>query len=173
MANIYITMTGRSIWSILNTYYCVLMQSRFIPDKVVVFSEEFSSIYNFQDRENILEGLRITSGYFGLEVEIEVINITDEEDKTGCSIDFVNAASSISLFVKEQKQAGNVIALDITPGRKTLVAGALVPMKLEEVDHLFYLAIQNLKAAPYMMIPFQQQHLHDFKKEVREVVDAK
>ncbi len=172
MANIYITMTGRSIWSILNTYYCVLMQSRFTPDKVVVFSEEFSSIYTAEDREKILKGLKKTSEYFALDVEIEMINITDEKDKTGCRIDFVNAASSISLFVKEQKQAGNVIALDITPGRKTLVAGALVPMKLEDVDHLFYLAIQNLKAAPYMMIPFQQQHLHDFREEVKEVVDA-
>jgi len=67
------------------------------------------------------------------------------------------------------KQNGYKVAIDITPGRKALVAGALIPISKIGVDHVFYLAIKTLDnvSKPYKMIPLQIQELRDFVEDAR------
>ena len=78
--------------------------------------------------------------------------------------DFVGAGKKISALVKGLKARGGKVALDITPGRKALVAGALLSTADIQLDHVFYLLIDTLRdaAKPYPMIPFHLQHLNDF-----------
>ncbi|MBC2702052.1 MAG: hypothetical protein HF976_11725 [ANME-2 cluster archaeon] len=44
--------------------------------------------------------------------------------------DFIKAVQCVSSLIKERKKAGDTVALDITPGKKTLVTGALLPITL-------------------------------------------
>jgi len=40
--NIYITMLGRSIWAVLNSYYAVLKEKQYYPDDIILFAETIS-----------------------------------------------------------------------------------------------------------------------------------
>ncbi|MFW6194768.1 MAG: hypothetical protein ACOC5L_04540, partial [Halobacteriota archaeon] len=71
-------------------------------------------------------------------------------------------------LIKELKQEGYTVAVDITPGRKALVAGALLPAEKLRVDHVFYLAVKDLGSKPYKMKPLKDQVLRDFIAEVRK-----
>ena len=57
------------------------------------------------------------------------------------------------------------MAIDITPGRKTLVSAALIPAVKLRLEHVFYLAVKELEDKPYMMIPLANQQLRDFMEE--------
>jgi hypothetical protein len=151
---VYVTMLGRSVWALLNSYYAVLRDGGFQPKKIIVFGEEVFS----DQKPQVQEGLRIISEEFGLTPTIK-FELMKEAD-------FIEAGKRISLLIKESKEAHNPVAIDITPGRKAMVAGALVPLAKIDVDHVFYLLIKSLDdaAKPYMMIPYQNQQLKDFKE---------
>ena len=36
---IYITMTGRAVWALLNAYYAVLRETKFRPTQIIILSE--------------------------------------------------------------------------------------------------------------------------------------
>jgi hypothetical protein len=72
-------------------------------------------------------------------------------------------------LIKDRKNAGDVVAVDITPGKKTLVAGTLLPINLSLVDHVFYLSVKETIPRPYTMIPYQIQQLNDFKEQAEGV----
>jgi len=36
--NIYITMLGRSIWAVLNSYYAVLKEKQYYPNEIFLFA---------------------------------------------------------------------------------------------------------------------------------------
>ena len=86
--------------------------------------------------------------------------------------DFIKAVQCVSSLIKERKKAGDTVALDITPGKKTLVTGALLPITLSDVDHVFYLSLKDITPAPFMMIPFQTQHINDFKEQAVRAMNA-
>ena len=72
------------------------------------------------------------------------------------------------VLVKE-KEAGNEVAVDVTPGTKATVLGVVIGAGKVKVDHIFYLYIESLQNAsrPYMEIPLDLQHSHDLLREVR------
>lgn len=152
---VYVTMLGRSVWALLNSYYAVVRDGGFKPKKIVVFGEDV-----FSGQKPVVEdGLRIISEEFGLTPTIRFEMLKEA--------DFIEAGKRISQLIKETKDQRNPVAIDITPGRKAMVAGALVPLAKIDVDHVFYLLIKSLHdaAKPYMMIPFQNQQLKDFKDQ--------
>jgi hypothetical protein len=70
--------------------------------------------------------------------------------------------------MEEERTAGNEVAIDITPGRKAIISSALLSAWQKQVDHVFYLYLEDMRNAsnPYPMIPFHLQHFVDLKEEV-------
>jgi len=151
----YVTLLGRSVWALLNTYYAVLREGRYLPDEVWVITEE-----TYRGKMGAVEeGVGIISGGFHLEPNIQADIVADS--------DFLEAGKRISELIKGLKAEGHEVALDITPGRKALVAGALLSTARIDLDHVFYLLIDTLEGAarPYPMIPLQFQYLRDFMED--------
>ena len=151
--SIYITMTGRSVWALLNAYYSVLRETKFRPTQINILSETEHA----GQIPVVKKGLAILSEGYGIAPHVDV-----EQVQTG---DFIEAGMKISARIKEGKKQGSKVAIDITPGRKALVAGALIPIASIAVDHVFYLQITSTDdaAKPYMMIPLASQQLKDFR----------
>jgi len=149
----YITLLGRSAWAVLNTYYAVLAEKSYYPNTIHIFAEKSYS----EDLEKIAEGMRILSEEFEFEPKIDSTIIEDN--------DFISAVRKIGELVKKLKEQGCSVAIDITPGRKTLVSAALIPAVKLRLDHVFYLAVKELEDKPYMMIPLANQQLRDFMEE--------
>lgn len=152
---LYIAILGRSVWALLNTYYAVVRSKEYYPDSIHVFAEEPFE----DDLSKVEEGLRIISVGFGLNplIQQEIIG----------EADFFEAGRKVSSLVKSLKDSGSEVAIDVTSGRKAVVAGALISLARVRVNHVYYLAINSLKDAskPYMMIPLQIQMLKDFVVE--------
>ena len=158
--SIYITMTGRSDWALLNTYYAVLRETKFRPTQIIILSETEHAA----QIPVVKKGLAILSEGFGIAPQVDV-----EQVQTG---DFIEAGRKISARIKDGRKQGSKVAIDITPGRKALVAGALIPLANIAVDHVFYLQITSTEdaAKPYMMIPLASQQLRDFRAATPPVV---
>jgi hypothetical protein len=82
--------------------------------------------------------------------------------------DFIASGKRINEVVKSEKSRGNTVAIEVTPGRKAMVAGALVSGLQGRVDHVFYLYLEDFDYADdmFMRIPIIMQHSHDFIKEI-------
>jgi hypothetical protein len=158
--SLYITMTGRSVWALLNTYYAVLRETKFRPTQIIILSETEHA----GQIPVVKKGLTILSEAYGIAPLMDV-----EQVQTG---DFIEAGRKISARIKAGRKQGSKVAIDITPGRKALVAGALIPLANIAVDHVFYLQITstNDAAKPYMMIPLASQQLKDFRATTPPVV---
>ncbi|AIY89249.1 hypothetical protein [Geoglobus acetivorans] len=151
----YITMLGRSTWALVNTYYAVLMEGRYFPDIVHIFAEDIFA----DELGKAAEGMRVLSEEFGISPEIQTHLVPEA--------DFVSAGRMISELIRRLKEEGCNIAIDITAGRKALVAAALIPAVKHKMDHVFYLAVKRLESRPYMMIPMANQSLRDFVGEAQ------
>jgi hypothetical protein len=156
----YITMLGRSVWALVNSYYAVLDGRKCSPTLIYVFAEERYK----EELEKALKAIEILSSEYGFKPDIKSDFI-----KEG---DFLEAGRKISSQAKRLKVKGFEIALDITPGRKALVAGSLISLSKTSVDHIFYLKISTLEGAskPYFMVPMQTQHLQDFIEDAKRGV---
>lgn len=150
---VYITLMGRSGWALLNCYYAVLRETSFRPTEILIVTEKIFSA----KIGPIREGLTVLSEGFGISPQFEEIVLEEA--------DFKGACIRIPEAILERKSIGSIVALDITSGRKALIAGALIGVPRESLDHVFYLAISTTEGAakPYLMIPFQLQKLKDFK----------
>ena len=152
---IYVSLLGRSAWALLNTYYAVARETEFYPDTVYIAVEA-----PYQSKtEYIVEGVADISGHFGFTPKIECIPVGQGS--------IVDVSERVHPLLVAKKKEGAQVAIDITPGRKATVAGVLLPIKLNDVDHVFYLEIATTydMAKPYQMIPRQFHQLHDFKEE--------
>ncbi|MDW7776380.1 MAG: hypothetical protein SCH39_08630 [Methanosarcinales archaeon] len=170
--NIYITMLGRSIWAVLNSYYAVLKEKQYYPDEIILIAETIPDPEHTRNLELTKQGLALTSSHFGISPAIHHQVISEAECKVKSDDAFIKAVQCLSRLIKERKKAGYTVALDITPGRKTLVTGALLPITLSDVDHVFYLSVRDITPAPFMMIPFQTQHINDFKEQAVRAMHA-
>jgi hypothetical protein len=155
----YITMLGRSTWALINSYYAVLREKKYYPDTIFAFTED-----RYKDElEKASKGLEVLSENFGLKTTIQH-EVIEEAD-------FLSTGRRVSEIVKDLKGRGFEVAVDITPGRKALVAGALFSLSNIYVDHIFYLLISTVDdaAKPYMMIPLHIQQLKDFVEYTNKV----
>lgn len=159
-------MLGRSVWAVLNSYHAVLCEKVFFPDEIVLFAEGKASKELLTEIETTINGLKVLSEEFEVSPSIKHEVISECSCNVDSNDDFVNMVQCIRDLIKNRKKEGDVIALDITPGKKTLVAGALLPITLSDVDHIYYLSIKETFPRPYMMIPYQMQQLNDFKDQV-------
>ncbi|OPX68327.1 MAG: hypothetical protein A4E38_01847 [Methanoregulaceae archaeon PtaB.Bin108] len=151
----YLSLLGRSAWALLNTYYAVARETRYNPDTVYIAVETPYQKYS----GGVTEGVQAISRHFGFSPEIECIPVGQGS--------IVDVSVRVHPLIMAKKKEGAEVAIDITPGRKATVAGVLLPIKLNDVDHVFYLEISTTYdvAKPYQMIPRQFHQLHDFKAE--------
>ena len=153
----YITFLGRSIWAVLNSYQAVLKEKGYYPELIHLIVEDIF----LEKIGKTKEGLIIISEGFSITPKIEIMEVQDAH--------FFESGSRIHNLIVKLKKDGHEIAIDLTPGRKAMIAATLIPLSKIDVDHVFYLALSELKDAskPYEMIPKQIQSLKDFIEETR------
>ena len=147
----YITLLGRSPWAVVNTYYKLLTMGK-RADKIYVFTEE-------RYRKNlpkVVEALRTISEAYNLNPEIETVVVPDYGF-------FVADKKFKELFTKLERE-GYRMGLDITSGRKALVAAAIVQIKDFPVAFIIYMGLLDMDFPdrPYMMIPAHMQPIKNF-----------
>ncbi len=160
----YITLLGRSTWALINTYYAVLREKGLRPDRIFIVVET-----PYADASDLaVEGIRIVSKAFGCTPDIHTETVREA--------DFVGAGRTVRSLAGDLIGLGYRVALDITSGRKAMVAGALIATSLAHLDirHIYYLAMKSLDdvAKPYMMIPLQIQQIRDFIEDAGALVKA-
>jgi CRISPR/Cas system-associated protein Csm6 len=149
-------MMGRSHWSLLNSIWAMCRTLDFVPDRVHLLTAGCDK--NAAEKAAQMVRSLLSEVNPGSEVRIQVVS---EEDAS-------EIAEMVKRIVGEEKGRGNQVALDVTPGKKTMVIGAMLGGGAL-VDHVFYLHIESLKNAdrPFIEIPLRVQHSHDFLAEVR------
>jgi hypothetical protein len=159
----YITILGRSIWAVINALYAVLKQKEKNPrpDLIYIVTEDL-----FKDKLDLTqEGVQILAEEFGFRPKIEK-KVVEEGNPTV-------AGQEISTLINTLKTAGYGIDIDITPGRKSLVAGIMIALEKANVDNIYYLDIKTIVDVniPYAMIPMQLQSLKLFIEKRQEPVE--
>ncbi len=153
----YITLVGRDYWLTLNSLWAVLKEERFRPDQVYLLAEE-----GLKKRSNTLKkDIDHLLKAYGLNPRIEE-RITQDAD-------FYHAGKEVQKVIDESDE-NDILALDITGGRKALVAGSLVNPSAKDFKHVFYLYIDFLDGAkkPYPAIHTEKMMLRDFVQEHQE-----
>ena len=150
----YVTLLGRSPWALVNTYYKILREGKGGREieRVYVFTEQ-------RYRNNlpkVVNALKAISNAYNLNPEI----ITEVVPNYGF---FVADRKFRELFTKLERENYR-IGLDITSGRKALVAAAIVQIRDFPVAFIVYMGLKDLDFPdrPYMMIPTHMQPVKNF-----------
>jgi hypothetical protein len=155
---VYITMTGLSDWALFNSLWAVIRLRNYIPDKIYIFTIKKRR----RQAELAKRRFQALLGEHGKKKpHIEIAEVPEA--------DFVASGKRINEVVKREKSQKNTIAIEVTPGRKAIVAGALVPGIQGNADHVFYLYLEDFDYAGdmFMRIPIHLQHSHDFMEEIK------
>jgi hypothetical protein len=154
-AKVYITMTGVSRWPVLNGLWAAMCRG-YVPDRLYLFVTQGRE----RDGEVLTGWMRLVARSYGKELDI-----VSEKIEEG---DFLSSGRKITAAMERERNAGNEVAIDITPGRKAVISSALISAWQKQVDHVFYLYLEDMRNAsnPYPMIPYQLQHFVDLKEEV-------
>ncbi len=155
-SKVYITILGRYVWAMVNTYHAVMREKEFKPDKIYIYTEKSFE----KEAEKGREAMHMINEAYDNISDIEIIAVDD--------VDFVSAGKQLKDKIDMLNDERCEISLDITPGRKPLVVGALLPAKNSPLNHVYYLEIADLKdvSKPYMQIPMSKQKLWDFREAV-------
>jgi hypothetical protein len=153
---IYVTMTGISMWPVLNSLWAAICCKGYAPDKIYLFVTKGRE----QEARTLSHWISVLTEAYGKRAD-PVIKEIDEGD-------FASSGKRINTVMDEERAAGNEVAIDITPGRKAIISSALLSAWQKQVDHVFYLYLEDMRNAsnPYPMIPFHLQHFVDLKEEV-------
>jgi hypothetical protein len=153
---IYITMTGISKWPVLNSLWAAMCCKKYVPDKVYLFVTRGREA----EGEALADWIRTLVESYGRKLD-PILTAIDEGD-------FAASGRKITGVLESERAEGNEVAIDITPGRKAIISSALLSAWQKQVDHVFYLYLEDMRNAanPYPMIPFHLQHFVDLKEEV-------
>jgi hypothetical protein len=153
---VYITMTGVSKWPVLNSLWAAICCNSYFPDRIYLFVTRGRE----SDGATLAEWISVLTAAYGRRVD-PIIKQIDEGE-------FASSGKKITAVMEEERNFGNEVAIDITPGRKAIISSALISAVQKQVDHVFYLYLEDMRnsANPYPMIPFHLQHFVDLKKEV-------
>jgi len=153
---VYITMTGVSKWPVLNSLWAAICCNGFFPDRIYLFVTRGRE----SDGHLLAEWISTLTEAYGRRTD-PIIKEIDEGE-------FASSGKKITAVMEEERNFGNEVAIDITPGRKAIISSALLSAVQKQVDHVFYLYLEDMRNStnPYPMIPFHLQHFVDLKKEV-------
>lgn len=153
---VYITMTGVSKWPVLNSLWAAICCKGYLPDRIYMFVTKGRET----DSQLLAHWISALTESYGKRVEPIVKGIEEG--------DFSSSGKKITAIMEEERSAGHEVAIDITPGRKAIISSALISAWQKQVDHVYYLYLEDMRnsANPYPMIPFHLQHFVDLKEEV-------
>ena len=122
----YLTLMGRSGWAVLNSFHAVLLETEYRPDTIFLLYET-----QLKDAiKPIIQGLELLQRTY-TKTNVKALEVPTWD--AGCAgktaLETLNALRAIE----------SEIALDITGGRKALVAGTLLGLKGQGIDLVFYL----------------------------------
>ncbi|UCE73774.1 MAG: hypothetical protein JSV56_12225 [Methanomassiliicoccales archaeon] len=154
---VYITLTGLSDWAVFNSLWAAIRLRNYIPDKIYIFTIKKRR----KQAELAKRRFRVLLGEYGKRSQIDIVEVKEA--------DFVASGKRINEIVKKEKNLGNTIAIEITPGRKAMVAGALASGIQGRADFVFYLYLENIDYADnlFLRIPLMVQHSHEFMEEIK------
>jgi hypothetical protein len=152
----YVTLLGRSEWAAINTYYKLLREWK-LEDvgRIYIFTEE-----GFKEKlPKVRRAFDVLSKAYGMSPSIEHIVIPNYS--------FDKAEKALKELFSKLGGEGYGIGLDITSGRKALVAAAIVQAMRARVSFVVYMGLldREFPNRPYMMIPTHLQVLKDFLGE--------
>jgi hypothetical protein len=150
---VLITMMGPSVWSTANSLWSAVRDHGYLPERIHILCSDSTGSCSVaaQMMAAILED-------YGVRPDIRMAEINEES--------VLAVRDRVASIVEEEEKAGNVVALDVTPGRKGVVLGAMLAGG-KRYEHIFYLYITSLDNAnrPYLMVPMSRQRAHDLRKE--------
>jgi len=155
---VLITMMGRSTWGLFNSIWASIRVWQYLPDRAYILTAECDR----QQAEHASKMLHILLTEHGSKGEIIIQAVSAEQ--------IGDIARAVKDITSKEKGGGNLVALDVTPGKKATVLGSVLSgMARNDFDHIFYLYIESLKNAdrPFLEIPMGVQHPHDILAEVR------
>ncbi len=152
---VYMTMTGISRWPVLNGLWAAVCKG-YVPDRVYIF------VTQGRERDGEVLSGWITTLLDSYGKKVQVLRERIEEGE------FASSGRRITAAMERERAEGNEVAIDITPGRKAIVSSALISAWQKQVDHVFYLYLEDMHNSnnPYPMIPYRLQHFVDLKEEV-------
>jgi hypothetical protein len=149
----WITTVGPSPFALINTFWAAVERDKWVSERIFL-------IYNEQT-QSLLPGIsqaltRIVkeNGSRAPEIRCKLIN----EDDLG------NVFKTYQKVINDERDLGNKIAIDITPGRKYMSAFSLyAALKEGSIDKIYYIHIRGKKFMnqPYPMIPVPYCDLED------------
>jgi hypothetical protein len=153
---VWITTIGSSPFAVINTLWAACELEDFKPERVYL-------IYN----DKMLRELQTVKDWIG-RITVEYAGARAELIERECSEeDFIRYSKLLNQIISEEKNRGNTVAVDITPGRKIMSAFSM-HHGLEKADRVYYLHLlnQRYQNQSFMEIPAEEQNLIDMKKMV-------
>lgn len=149
----WITTIGPSPFAVINTLWAAVDRDQWIPERIFL-------VYN-EETKNLLPGISMAMGSIvteagGKKPEIRCFDI-DEDDLSGVYRTYKD-------IIESEREMGNAIAIDITPGRKYMSAFSMYAgMKDGSIEKIYYIHIRGKKFMnqPYPMIPLPYCDLED------------
>lgn len=159
---VWLTTVGTSPFAVVNTLWaaCKDKEENYVPERIYLIKNEI--VERGGHVAKVKKWIEKIVTEFGVEeVEIKEENANEEEFKT--------FAKTIGNIVKKEKEEGNEIAVDMTPGRKFMSAfvmylgiGEGVDPKADRVYYL-HLTDMSYKDKPYIEIPMPKQKLYEVR----------
>ena len=152
----YITLLGASSWALVNSFYALVREGGHVAAHIAIVSGSATGT------ADIVRALRLIAEAYGEAPNIDVIHVPETDP--------VAAASIVAREAAGYGGGGMTLALDITSGRKALIAALI--MALEKTGcrpaHIYYLSLRCVGETPrpYMMIPRIGQVLCDLGQGV-------
>ncbi|BAD85392.1 hypothetical protein, conserved, flame shift [Thermococcus kodakarensis KOD1] len=149
--SVHIALLGRTPWALVNTYYASVMRGE-RPKEVYIVTERRYS----HSLPKITEAIKTISEAYGFSPEVKTLVIPDD--------DFKEADKVLkNLFSKLKEKDGDIV-LNMTSGRKALVAAAIIHSRESNVREILYMALLDVQFPnrPYMMLPTHMQVLKNF-----------
>jgi hypothetical protein len=149
--SVHIALLGRTPWALVNTYYASVMRGE-RPKEVYIVTERRYS----HNLPKITEAIKTISEAYGFSPEVKTLVIPDD--------DFREADRVLKNLFSELKEKDGDIVLNMTSGRKALVAAAIIHSRESNVREILYMALLDVQFPnrPYMMLPMQMQILKNF-----------
>ncbi|MGM0510770.1 MAG: hypothetical protein ACQESD_06550 [Thermoplasmatota archaeon] len=147
----YISLVGRDYWPPLNSLWSVLKEGAFQPEELMLLTEE-----RYEKRaQRLSEDMGTLLKNYGITLDIDIKTVKDG--------DFKGAGEEVKRAMNGYDE--DTFTLDISGGRKPLVAGALINQGQDNLEHVFYLYTADPEKArkPYPEIKGQHLKLMDFK----------
>jgi len=155
---VLITLMGPSHWGMFNSIWGMIRSHDYVPDRIYILGREKDWEGHEKAKRMIVPLVKEYGGKGEMLFEkIKGDSVSDVVEK-------------VRKIGEKEKQRGNTLALDITPGRKAVVLGSLFAGWTNHLfDRIFYLYIESLRNAnrPYMLIPMSIQVSHDIMEERR------